>query len=357
MRDDSEGKFPRFVRVQVDDRDRGYRVNLYDINYRTWDVRCIWQGPKLSAFGVMHDMVHCWSRGGWNRDGWFRVDAATGDIRKDMPFIPSDVDGAYWLVSKPGEKRTEWSYDPAKKQFVAQFASVKLPPSGDTQVLLSPDARSRAWILVPLPSGRWQGGIVKGTMILQRDGHKSDICIPVRLYAAAGSGRPVIPLDTNLKFTGDGRVEFSATTNYPGTNERVWSIVLTSGKVTESVRPHPAPTPPDWSMFHGVPTPEYLPPYLEEYSYIGRPGLAVAFLKHLGLLERREGGGFVGDYSGYPGVSNDGRHILCRLVKSAKGELADVFIYADLQTQKTIHWECPEGLKKANMDFVWVETP
>src|SRR6186713_2257589 len=37
VRNDSEDLFPRFVTLHVG------AFNLYDINYRTWDVRCIWQ--------------------------------------------------------------------------------------------------------------------------------------------------------------------------------------------------------------------------------------------------------------------------------------------------------------------------
>jgi len=41
VRDESDGMHPRFVRVQVDSGDRDFSVNLYDINYRTWEVRCL----------------------------------------------------------------------------------------------------------------------------------------------------------------------------------------------------------------------------------------------------------------------------------------------------------------------------
>jgi hypothetical protein len=55
--DDSSGLHPRFARLQVDSGERTYTVNLYDIDYRNWAVRCIWQGSRLSAFGVVGDSI------------------------------------------------------------------------------------------------------------------------------------------------------------------------------------------------------------------------------------------------------------------------------------------------------------
>src|SRR5882672_10464798 len=73
VRDDSYDRFPRFVRLQVDAGDRDYRVNLYDINDRTWHVQRIWQGKRLGGFGVMKGTVFC-----SGDDGWFRLKSSTG---------------------------------------------------------------------------------------------------------------------------------------------------------------------------------------------------------------------------------------------------------------------------------------
>jgi hypothetical protein len=351
VRDDSYDRFPRFVRLQVDADDRHYSVNLYDINYRTWDVRCIWQGERLGAFGVMQETVFCQTS-----HYWFRLESSTGTIRKGVPFIPLDVNGAYWIVSKTGEKATEWSYDPLQEKFVARFAAVDTQDAGDYELLVSPDGRSRAWILVPIPK-KWsatlvngQADVVDGTMLLQRDKHSVDIRIPVKVQAVAGSGRPIIPFGTSLKFTPTGTLEFSATTDEAGTNARVWTIEIASGKVTEGSRWHPPPLPPDFAVFGGVPTPEYLRPYLHDFRHYGRSGLSPAFLIHMGVLNGPPE---------YPdcavGVSRDGRHVLYR---ARKGPLADYFIYGDLQTKQIVRWASPARINPGDsMDFVWVETP
>src|SRR6185312_8664030 len=73
VRDDSEDLCPRFVQLQVDP------ANLYDINYRTWDVRCVWQGDRLSAFGVIKNSAFCQD----SRD-WFRIDVSSGNIIRDV---------------------------------------------------------------------------------------------------------------------------------------------------------------------------------------------------------------------------------------------------------------------------------
>lgn len=345
VRDDSKGLFPRFVRLQVGARDRNYKVNLYDINYRTWDVRCLWQGDRLSAFGVIKNSVFCHD----SRD-WFRLDATLGRISKELPFIPLGVDRASWLVQKTGEKPGIWSYDPARERFVGHFGTVDEPQMGDTRSLLSADGRNRAWILVPPMPNDWRGGVVGGTFLLQRDGQSDDIRVPVVMQARAGSGRPVTPIGIRLMFTEDGRVEFRASQGKSEKNDRVWTIEIASGNTAESVRPYVAPDKDDPALFDGVPTPDYLRPHLIGLRHFGRGGLAPAFLAHLGILKKQPE---------FPdcttGVSRDGRHIL---YNARKGPLADVFIYGDLHTKQTLRWANPAGIKQGDsMDFVWVETP
>jgi hypothetical protein len=345
VRDDSEGLFPRFVRLQVDAGNYDdCKVNLYDINYRTWEVRCLWQGNRLSAFGVMKNSVFC-----QDSNDWFRLDGASGAISRGVPFIPLDVDGTFWLVRKTGENSGVWSYDPAKELFVAHFGVVDKPKAGNTRSLLSADGRNRAWILVPMPND-WRGDVIGGTLLLQRDGHSDDVRVPVEMQAKAGSGVPVIPIGTRLCFTKDGMVEFSASQQKRAKKERVWTIDIASGKATESVRPYVEPKDEAPALFDGVPAPDYLRPYLTNLRHFGRGGLAPAFLMHLGILKKQPE---------FPdctaGVSRDGRHIL---YKAKKGPLADVFIYGDLQTKKTVRWISPLGIKPGDsLEFVWVEAP
>src|SRR4030095_14675450 len=73
--DDSDGMYPRFVRLQVDSDDWRYSVNVYDINYRTWDVRCLWQGRQFLAFGVMKNSIFCDTS-----DGWRVIHAQSGKL-------------------------------------------------------------------------------------------------------------------------------------------------------------------------------------------------------------------------------------------------------------------------------------
>ena len=345
VRDDIEGLYPQFVKLMVDTGDRDYGVNLYDINYRTWNVRCVWRGDRLSAFGVMKNFVFCQD----SRD-WFRLDVSTGNIIKDVPFIPLAVDGDFWLVRKVGEKSGVWSYDLAKEQFVSHFGDVDESQLLHSRSLLSKDGRNRSWLLVPKPND-WRDGLVSGTFLLQRDERAEDIRVPVMLQTKAlrGSGR-LNPIGTQLSFTKDGIVEFSACPQIKGSKERVWTIEIASGKITESVRPHLEPKEDDFALFDGVPTPDYLRKYLKDVWHFGRGGLAPAFLMYLGILKSQPE---------FPdctaGVSRDGRHIL---YKAKEGPLADVFIYGDLQTKQTVRWACPKGIKPGDsLEFAWVETP
>ena len=342
--DDSYGRFPRFVRLQVDAGDRDHTINLYDINYRTWDVRCIWQGRRLSAFGVMQETALC-------RDGesWFRLKCSSGAIQKGpLPFIPLHADGGHWLVRKTGDATGEWSYDCAKDQFVARFEALEADGDGYQASLLSSDGRSRAWVLVPLPAG-WEGGTTHGTMVLQHDGHGTDVRVPVTMQARPGSGRPVIPLGISFSFAPQGFLEFAATSFASDTLEDVWTVDVATGRITTSRRLHQASVR-SVEMLGGVPTPEYLRSYLPQFTHFGRNGLAPAFLMHLGILK---------EAPEYPdcdaAVSPDGRHVFYR---AKKGPLANVFIYGDLQTKKTVRWTAPAGIKVGDVaEFAWVESP
>jgi hypothetical protein len=344
VRDGSQDQYPRFVSLQVDTGDRNYSVNLYDINYRTWNTRCVWRGSRLRSFGVLNGNVFC-----RDEPKWFRLDATTATIRTDVPFIPLDVDGAYWLVRKIGETNGAWTYDPAKEDYVAHFSDVDAPGIGLRNAVLSPDGKSRAWILASLGEG-WRGGTIEGTFLLQRAGHSQDIRVLVKLQARPGSGVPVIPIGTSLHFTPDGNAEFEAQEEKPGKNDRVWSIETASGATRDYTRPHAPSTEDNFTTFGGVPTPPYIRPYLKNLRHFGRSGIAPAFLLHQGILKKQPE---------YPdcvaGVSPDGRHIL---YLARQGSLAKSFIYGDLQTKQTQRWERPAAINaRDSMEFLWVNTP
>ena len=264
-----------------------------------------------------------------------------------MPFVPRDVDGDFWIVRKVGEKAGRWSYNRNTEQFIGHFADVDEPWPGDTRSLLSSDGKSRAWVLVPSPKGNWADGPVSGTFLLQRDGSTNDVRVPVTLVATPGSGRPIIPMGTALRFTPDGKAEFSAIQKLGETNESVWTIDAKSGQINESVRECIEQKDTTQKWLDDIAAPDYLRPHLKDLRHFGSGALAPAFLMHLGILKSQPE---------YPdcAVGASGQHIL---YKAEEGPLADVFIYGNLQTKQTMRWTCPAALKHANLEFVWVETP
>ena len=342
--DDSDGMHPRFVRLQVDSGDRDYVVNLYDINYRTWEVRCLWQGRRLSPFGCMAGSIFCDSS-----DGWLLLDTASAKLSRSVPFTPIATDGNYWLVRKPGETEGCWSYDQARRQFVAHFGPVDIPKVSFSQSRLSPDGKSRAWVLAAMPQG-WRGGTIKGRLLLQGNSEKGEISVPIEMQARMGSGIPVIPIDTDLTFSKDDQAQFRAQSGTNEAEDRVWSIDIASGNVSSGTRQHVAPGDRESAVLDGVPVPDYLQKYVSKFGHFGRSGLAPAFLLHLGILKEEPE---------YPdciaGVSPDGRHVL---YAAKKGPLSGFYIYGDLLTKQTVRWKSPDGLDwRDAQEFVWVETP
>jgi len=131
--DNSEGMYPQFVKLQVDSGDSDYAVNLYNINYRTWGVNCIWQGRRLSAFGVIDDSIFC-----NGKNDWFLINADTDELNKSLPFTPLGTDGGYWLVRKAGEAEGYWSYDCTNKKYIGHFGSLAQPTGGYLLARASP---------------------------------------------------------------------------------------------------------------------------------------------------------------------------------------------------------------------------
>lgn len=342
--DDSDGMHSRFARLQVDSGDRDYAVNLYDINYRTWDVRCIWQGRRLGAFGVMGDSIFCKSA-----NDWLLLNVASGKVSQEIPFTPLETDGDFWLVRKPGEAEGCWSYERKQRKYIAHFGRVDPPADGFSRSKLSPDGKSRAWVLASIPPRR-QGGTLTGRLILQRDGEEEDVSVPIEIQALAVRGGAVIPKGIQFTFSPEGRFQFRAWKGDNEAEDRVWTIDIGTGKLSAGVAPHSPPTEDTATVLDGVPVPGYLRQHVSGLEHFGRDGLAPAFLLHLGILK---------DQPEYPdcavGVSPDGRHVLYR---ARKGPLARVFIYGDLLTKQTVRWESPDGLdRRDSQEFVWVDTP
>lgn len=330
--DDSRGTHPRFVRLQVDAK-QGYTVNLYDIDYRTWDVKCIWQGDKLAALGVFGDSMVCRS----GKD-LLSINSSSGKIATDAPFTPLQFLDGYWLVRKPGEVDGCWSYDRLQGKFIAHFG----PLADDTKVAskLSTDGKHRLAVRVTVPQG-WNGGLLSATLILQ--GGTKDVTVPIEIRATAGSGVPVIPHDLRLDFTPDGKARLLTR---KGSEDREWTIDLASGAANAAMVAAPVAGKTEAAQLGGVPVPEYLRKHAEGLGHFGRDGLAVAFMLHAGEIKEKPQ---------YPdctaGVSRDGRHVLFKAKNSSQ------VLYGDTLTRTVLRWQTPEGFDAHAAEFAWVVTP
>jgi hypothetical protein len=343
--DTSCGMYPRFARLQVDSGTADYTINLYDINYRTWEIRCIWQGHRLGAFGVMGNSIFC-----HNMADWLLLDARSGAISEAVPFIPLGIDcnHNYWPVWKPGETNGCWSYDPVQGQFIAHFKPVDEPEGGIIRWRMSPDGRSMAWVLGPIPDS-WKGGALAGRLVLQRDGAREDVSVPIEMQAFNGASA-VIPLDIELQFSSDSRLSFRARKATDAEEDRVWTIEVATGKVTSGVVRHLTAANNSSTVLSGVPVPDYLREQVGAFKHFGRGGLAPAFLLYMGILKHRPG---FDDCRA--GVSRDGRHVLFR---TKDGPLSGFYFYGDLVKKQIVRWKSPEALRPGDaQEFVWAETP
>ncbi len=144
--DFSYGMYPRFVRLSVPLDTGIHGVSLHDINYRTWDVRCIWQGEDLHPFGVLGDSIFCTSS-----EGGLLFNVHSGKLSREIAFHPLyATDDGFWVVKKLGETKGCWSYSVNQQKFIAQFGDVDVDPTENSfqhfrYDLLSPDGKSRAW--------------------------------------------------------------------------------------------------------------------------------------------------------------------------------------------------------------------
>ncbi len=311
------------------------------------EVRCFHSGTSGNELGFYCRSVGVHSIPPDSSGGWLLLDTPSGTLSHSIPFTPVETDGNYWLVRKPGETNGCWSYHRVKREFAAHFGPVEIPKEGFSQSRLSPDGKSRAWILAPMPPD-WRGGTIEGRLILQRQSGKAEISVPIEMQAAMGSGLPVIPHDIEFKFAPDGRVTFSAREGRNGGEDHFWSIDITNGKVSSGVKPHVPADSDEPVVLGGVPVPDYLRNQVSQFRHFGLSGLAPAFLLHLGILR---------DPPGFPectaGVSRDGRHVL---YAAKRGPLSGFYIYGDLITKQTVRWKAPDGLDcRDAQEFVWVD--
>ena len=343
----SEGLFPQFAKLQVKSGVRGFATNLYAIDYQTWEVECLWQGPRLHAFGAIGNTIFCSDID----HKPLQLDVETRELSYDVPFVPLFQKDGFWVVRKQSDPPTtdSWSYDLERRKFISRFKEVER--GRFSWSILSDDGTHQAWIMADPPDGWRKAGMIEGKLILQRPANQPDIVVPVEIYARPGSGRPVIPLGLQLRFTADA-VELETPDAEQAEQWRKWRIALKDGTVTsETGAADPLEDNDEQpTTFDDVPLADYLHPRVHEFSHFGRGGLAPAFLMHQGILKKAPE---------FPdceaAASPDGRHILYR---ADDGPLAGEFIYGDLHEKKVVRWKSPEKLPiGSSLNIVWVPAP
>jgi hypothetical protein len=358
----SRDQFPRWVKLRVPREDSRAQTFLYDINYRTWETRCVWAGTNLWwAFGIFQNQIVCKGPGGWRA-----LNPHAGTWVEGSSVLPLGADGSHWLVRRSPDASEVWSFQPETGRFVGQFKDPGVDMIREDLWKLSPDGEWLAWLEVQFPANlappwwvrtlekfgidppAWEAfRQVPGHVVVRHAGRESDLPLPVTLLASTRRGSFE---EHHLEFLGGDALEFSAIQSGNAPQEAVWRLDLKTGKVSRTERPLVTRQDAELAVFDGVPTPAYLRRHLLNFRHFGRDGMAPAFLRYKGIL------GADPQYADcVAGVSPDGRHILYH---AKSGPLSEEFIYGDLLTQQVVRWPRPQDLAADDaMTFVWVETP
>ena len=138
--DDAGGELSSFVRLQVAKRPGEYTVNLYRINYATWEISVLAHSKPmpLTGRGAGAGKIYLSSR-----EGMLVMDQRTG--RTNAPSVPcdllSEISTNAWIVRAKGADRGTLLFDPSRNVFGPR---VKISESDHARSLnyhLSPSRR------------------------------------------------------------------------------------------------------------------------------------------------------------------------------------------------------------------------
>lgn len=337
------GLAPNLVRLQVnrEGAPRGYDVNLYTVDYRTWRVRTVLQSVQVLPFGATDELVYL------HTDRGLRLlDRESGVVlMPDKSFKLVRDFGDVWLVSyERSEERRAHLFDPERNRAIKELQMPESFQSGHCVLELSPDRKYLAiWGKVTPRSMSPQVYETMITVLNIGDGQTSQY--PVKVLAMAGSGRPCIPINFRFWFTDDGRFRYYSALGLNDVEEV--SVDPATGSMVRMVRKVIAlPEPRDTKLER-----RYVPDYIEVPA--GEADLdhhiSNAFLIRKGITDKE---------LPWPdtrvGFSLDGKRFFLKMNPS--GTSRD-FYYGDLEGDRLVQVASPPELRSATANIYCVITP
>ncbi len=347
--DDAKGELLSFVRLQVDTRSgRPYNVNLYRIDYTTWDVSVLAHSKPFPFIGHGAGAGQIYLN---SSEGMLVMDQRTGRIH--TPTVPCEllaqISHDAWLMRRTEGDHGTLLFDPNRNAFGPSVALIERDHALTRSYHLSPSRRFLVSVQQPPESAT---GFPKeeGTPLKVYDLETGKtLTYAVRTFIMTGGGVPYYFPYFDCWFSGPDvlRVQSGVPSHINSSNVVVTETTFDLRGGSRSDRKVKGLRERDYS------TPfRYRPAYLtaiDDVTHVDQD-LAAAFLKHKGIIWKRER-----NWSAARVAYNaDGTRFFLRIFSS---ELEDRFFLGDLKKDELLQIPVPRELLKDNAShIVWVSS-
>jgi hypothetical protein len=362
---DCDFPFKDLIRQQVGAGGAGYTVKLFEIDYRTWDVQTLYEGPQAVEVSWHGDNVYLDVDGLRPTANGLRVlrhkTGVIEPVREAFRFVrPLRGGVGRYLVQRDHAPEGEYAiFDAAKETVITTCTLPKEAESFYSEVVFNEDLSTCAMHLYTdvagvdfMQIGKWQYAESKVRVIAVGEGGGQEKQIPVGVFAAPGSGIMFSLSGPFLRFTANGLLRYESSEKPSGTvkddqrSSKTYDFDPKTGTTALATGPESsAPT-----RNCPVPTiPENLRPLIRS-SWPDDHDLALAFLQSKGIKFERPGAWC--DTAAR--FSPDGKRFLLKMCRGGK---EGVFFFGDLEKNVVVEIPSPESLKNANDMYVFCVSP
>jgi len=345
--DDCHRDLLPFVRLQVDKRPGDYTVNVYRIDYTTWDISVLAESKPapFTGLGAGADNIYVDSS-----DGMLVMNRYTGRI--DTPSVPckvlEQVSKTAWLVRRTDGDHGALLFDPSTNRFGSQFDLTESDHERNRCYLLSPSRRFLVSVLDPVENAtgfpREEDTPVKIYDLITGEVHE----YKVRTFIKNGRGvRFILPYFT-CWFSGPDELRFQS--GLPDRFRKPAGVAVTESTFELKTGSRTERKVDRLREDKSAQPPRYRPSYLTAIDDVTDEDqdLAAAFLKYKGIKWKRER-----DWSkARVAYNTKGTRFFLRILS---GNLEGSFFLGDLEKGDLLEIPVPRDLKDDNaMNIIWV---